>query len=120
MDKELFKIALVVENTEESVEYYTKLFGMVEHERLKTPGGDYVFLKSGPVLLELFPRALHQDCDPGFHHICFKTEDVQTTLDEVREKGAEVALETFDGGFGITLAEIKGPDNVRIRLFNRK
>ena len=120
MKKELFKIALVVEDIEKSVEYYTKVFDLKVKERLGSPGGDYVFMESDSVFVELMPYANHKDDGLGFHHICFKTDDVAATLKDVADKGATVDVEPFDGGYGITLADVKGPDNVRLRLFNRK
>ena len=120
MDKKLFKIGFVVENVEKEAEFFIQVFDMKLQERLHTPDGDYILLRAGEMTIELLPHKLNPACALGFHHICFKTADVGRALHEVKEKGAVVRANPFDAGFGITLADIDGPEGTLIRLFRRE
>ena len=61
---------------------------MKETGRLETPDGDYVWLQSGEVTIELMPHGQMPDSPAGFHHLCFMTEDPTAATKELKAKGA--------------------------------
>lgn len=119
MGKKLFKVGLVVNDIEKETTYFKNLFGMEETGRLGTPDGDYVWLKSGETIIELMPHKQMPDSPAGFHHLCFMTEDPTVAIEDLKAKGATILAEPFNAGFGITLADIEGPEGVLLRLFKK-
>jgi predicted enzyme related to lactoylglutathione lyase len=120
LEKKLYKIGIIVKDTEEASLYFKNLFQMEIVEKLHVDKTYYIMLKSDSIIIELMPQSLHKECKVGFHHICYAVDDVGKAISELKEKGANILAEPFDGGFGITLADITGPDGILIRLFNRK
>lgn len=118
MSKELFKVGIATDDIEKQTEYYKNVFGMKETARLETPDGDYVWLESNGVTIELMPHGQVPDKPVGFHHLCFKTEDIAAETEDAKAKGANVLAGPYDAGFGIWLTDIEGPDGVLIRLFH--
>ena len=121
MINQIHKIAVVTDDIEGAVEYYTKVLGMEEVERF--PGEDddedFVFLKAGGITFELMPKKT-MGTDVGFHHISFDVGDVDEAASELRGKGQDIEVEPFDAGVGgIRLAFFRGPNDVRLQLFNR-
>jgi methylmalonyl-CoA/ethylmalonyl-CoA epimerase len=121
MPPRLHKIALVTEDVEGAVRFYTQTLGLQVLERFPTPQGeDFVFLKAGDLILELMPRKVMQT-EPGFHHISFRTEDMDAAVEDLRAQG--VAMERMPGerdANGLRLAFFRGPDRVYLQLFERR
>ena len=121
MIDKIHKIAVVTDDVEGSVEFYTRTLALKEVERLPGRDGDedFVFLDAGGFLLELMPQKTMQ-AEVGFHHISFKVESVYEAGSELRNKGVELEKEPFDAGVGgIHLSFFRGPGNVLLQLFQR-
>ncbi len=121
MINRIHKIAVVTDDVEGAVEFYTQTLGLEVVERFPNEDDeDFVFLKARDMILELMPKKTMQT-EAGFHHISFKVDSVDAGAEELKEKGAEMAVEPFDAGVGgIRLAFFTGPNEVRLQLFERK
>jgi len=117
----IHKIAVVTDDVEGAVEFYTKTLGLEMMERFPAENDeDYVFLEAGDIKLELMPQKT-MNAPVGFHHISFQVESVDAAYEELKAKGVKILVEPFDAGVGgIRLAFFEGPDGVRLQLFERK
>ena len=120
MINRIHKIAVVTDDIEGAVEYYTTVLGLEETERFaREDDEDFVFLKAGDITLELMPKKT-MGTEVGIHHISFQVEDVDEAANDLKDKGVEMEVEPFDAGVGgIRLGFFRGPDEVRLQLFER-
>ena len=121
MVQKIHKIAIVTDDIEGAVEFYTQKMGLTVVERFENEDDeDYVFLDAGGVLLELMPQKA-MGADVGFHHISFDVDNVEDSSKELKDKGVSITKEPFDvgGGTGITLGFFEGPNNLNLQLFHR-
>ena len=116
----IHKIALVTDDVEGAVKFYTQTLGLEVMERFPNADDeDYVFLKAGDIILELMPKKTMR-APVGFHHISFRVDSVDAAAQELREEGVQMAKEPFDIGMsGIRLAFFDGPNQVSLQLFER-
>lgn len=122
MVHKIHKIAIITDDIEEAVRFYTQKLGLTVVERFENEDDeDYVFLDAGGILLELMPQK-SIGAEPGFHHISFEVDSVEDSARELREKGVEITKESFDvgGGTGITLSFFAGPNQMNLQLFHRE
>ena len=121
MVNRIHKIAFVTDDVESAVRFYTETLGLEVSERFPNDDDDdYVFMKSGDLILELMP-AKSTGHPVGFHHVSLVVEDIQAATGELREKGVTITKEPFDAGAGgIHLAFFKGPNGVNLQLFERR
>ncbi len=83
--------------------FYTRWFGFTRVRSIPVPGGDVVFLRNGPVLLELFaapgdPADAEQDGPRGtgaVRHIAFQTDDLDEFLHRMGD-AARLSLGPLD------------------------
>ena len=122
MVHKIHKIAVVTDDIEGAVAFYTQKLGLTVMERFATEDDeDYVFLDAGGILLELMPQKT-MDQAPGFHHISFAVDSVEASAQELKDKGVTITKEPFDvgGGTGITLGFFAGPNQLNLQLFHRE
>ena len=117
----IHKIALVTDDVEGAVRFYTGTLGLKVVERFPNEDDeDFVFLKAGDLILELMPQKT-MDADVGFHHISFKVGNVDDSAGELRKSGADIAVAPFNAeGTDIRLSFFNGPNGVLLQLFQRK
>ena len=122
MLNKIHKIAVVTDDVEGAVEFYTEKLGLNVAERLPNEDDeDFVFMvdRDG-FILELMPQKT-MDAPLGFHHISFKEEDIYQTAAAMQENGMELAVEPQSAGVaGIHLGFFNGPNDVLLQLFPRK
>jgi catechol 2,3-dioxygenase-like lactoylglutathione lyase family enzyme len=120
MAHKIHKIALVTDDVEGSVKFYTETLGLEVIERFPVEDDeDYVFLKAGDMILELMPKKSMQ-AEEGFHHISFRVDSVDESVQDLRDKEVPIEKEPFDAGTGgIRLAFFKGPNEMLLQLFER-
>ena len=122
MAHKIHKIAIISDDIEGAVEFYTKNLGLTVVERFANEDDeDYVFLDAGGILLELMPqKAMGQA--PGFHHISFDVDSVEDSAQDLKNKGVTITKEPFDvgGGTGLTLSFFEGPNQLNLQLFHRE
>ena len=117
----LHKIAIVTDDVEAGVKFYTEKLGLKVLERFPNEGdGDFVFLQAGNgVILELMP-AKTMKAPVGFHHISFRVPSVDKGVEELREQGVKILSEPGNAGdTGIRLGFFEGPNEMNLQLFER-
>jgi catechol 2,3-dioxygenase-like lactoylglutathione lyase family enzyme len=121
MINNIHKIAIATEDVEGSVKFYTETLGLELLKRFPAEGDeDFVFLKAGNIILELMPTKT-MGAEAGFHHISFKVDNMDEAVGELAEKGVGLDVEPFDAGAdGIFLAFFKGPNEVKLQLFDQQ
>lgn len=120
MISKIHKIALVTGDVEGSIRFYTQILGLEVIERFPNEDDeDFVFLKSGDIILELMPQKTMETTE-GFHHISFRVESVDEAAQGLKDQSITLDQEPFDAGVGgIRLAFFKGPTGERLKLFER-
>ena len=120
MAHKIHKIAIISDDIEGAVEFYTKKLGLTVMERFANEDDeDYVFLDAGGILLELMPQKTMETTE-GFHHISFRVESVDEAAQGLKDQSITLDQEPFDAGVGgIRLAFFKGPTGERLQLFER-
>ena len=122
MAHKIHKIAIISDDIEGAVEFYTKKLGLTVMERFANEDDeDYVFLDAGGILLELMPQKTMGRAS-GFHHISFDVVSVEDSAQDLKNKGVTITKEPFDvgGGTGITLSFFEGPNQLNLQLFHRE
>jgi len=122
MVHKIHKIAIITDDIEGAVEFYTQKLGLSVVERFANDDDeDYVFLDAGGILLELMPRKTMGQ-DSGFHHISFDVDSVEDSAGELKDKGVPITVDPFEvgGGTGITLGFFEGPNQMKLQLFHRE
>jgi lactoylglutathione lyase len=120
MNGSMHKIAVVTDDVEGAVEFYTTVIGMQVSERFANDGDeDFVFLKSGEMILELMPQKT-MGAAVGFHHISFRVDSVDATARQVQDRGVALTVAPVDAGVGgIRVAFFQGPNDLQLQLFQR-
>ena len=120
--KGIHHLGVAVENLDEAVATYERLFGAeLEHRaRVEDQGVEAASLRIGDSRVELL-SALGADTPvgrflerrgPGMHHVAFEVDDVRASLGELAGTGAElIDAEPRQGLFGLEVAFIH-PDSV--------
>jgi lactoylglutathione lyase len=112
-----------VKDMRESLQFYTKVFGMKVTSRGRMPhGGKYVHLKSlgSPQRLELNwypPRSrfyTKYSIGEELDHLAFRVDDVKDAFRELVRKGARVAVSPADSKG--TEVYVKDPNGIWIEL----
>ena len=122
MPPRLHKIALISDDIEGAVRFYTEKLGMEVIERFPVEGDeDYVFLDAGTVLIELMPQKSARQT-PGFHHLSFEVDDIEAGARGLKDKGVAIVKEPFavGGDTGVSLCLFEGPDRLNLQLFHRE
>jgi catechol 2,3-dioxygenase-like lactoylglutathione lyase family enzyme len=119
MPNKIHKIAIITDDIEAAVQFYTQKLGLTLVERFPNEDDeDYVFLDAGGITLELMPQKTMGQ-EPGFHHISFAVDSVEDSTRELKDKGVKITKEAFDVGSGITLGFFEGPNQMNLQLFHR-
>lgn len=120
MQSRLHKVAIVTDDIEGAIRFYTTTFGLQVAERFPNEDDeDFVFLKSGDMILELMPQKTMKT-DVGFHHISFQVDSIEAATADLRTHGVELAGAPIDAGVGgIHFAFLQGPNAVPLQIFQR-
>ncbi len=120
---------LRVKNLEDSVKFYTDLFGMKELRRNEVPEGKYTlaFLGYGDekthTVLELTYNWGHDhpyEIGTAFGHLAVGMPDVYKAVENLRKAGAKITREAGPVKFGTTvIAFVEDPDGYKIELIQR-
>ena len=115
-------LGMAVENLEDALSTYTRLFGAELEQRatMQDQGVEAVALRVGSGRVELL-EPLAEDTPvgrflakrgPGMHHVAYEVADVHAALDGLARAGADlIDMEPREGLFGLEVAFIH-PDSV--------
>jgi methylmalonyl-CoA/ethylmalonyl-CoA epimerase len=131
--KRVEHIAIVVEDIEEALKFWRDALGLELHQVEEVPEQESVvaFLPVGDGEIELvkptteesgIARYLHKR-GPGIHHICFEVDDIQATLDNLKQKGVRLINEeamTGSGGKKMAFIHPESTHGVLVELYELK
>ena len=113
---------MAVEDLDEAVETYARLFGAkVEvRDRMESQGVDAAYLRLGEGRLELVsPLAADTPVGrflakrgPGMHHVAFEVDDIRAAVGELVEQGADVIDSEPRPGLGGHEVAFVHPDSI--------
>lgn len=120
MIREMDHIGIAVKDLEKAIYTYTTLFGVTVHhrEKLSERKLEVAFLKIGDIMLELLcptseESVVHKFLEnkgEGLHHLCFKTDDVERTAQELKDRSFRLAQMPAKGAHGRKVAFLHPKD----------
>ena len=105
---------IIVKDMDESIKYYTELMGFsIDSQYNPQPGITITLLKGeGDALIELIKNPTD---GIGLYSLGMDVEDLNTTLKQLKEKGAKITMEPVPITDGV-LAFVEDPNGVTIAL----
>jgi len=105
---------IIVEDMDESIKFYTEVMGFeIDSQQNPLPGTTITLLKGeGDAMIELIKSTNYKT---GLYSVGMDVEDINTTVKELKTKGAKITMEPIPITVG-TLAFIEDPNGVRIAL----
>ncbi len=107
---------LISPDPNKTADFYVKMFGAQKGPGMKTPSGaTAVPLKlNGSSILVSGPRT--QPANYGLNHFGISTDDIETTVKELKASGVKFQTEITQTASGSKIAFFWAPDNVLIEL----
>jgi len=116
----IWKIGLLVEDYDKAKDYYVNVLGLAVID--ENPRA--IHLDGGPVRIELIRKEVFEGDpnlgNPGFHHISFKVDDIESKSSELKSKGVAFIKEPFEIVDNLKLAFFDGLNGVNLQLFDDK
>jgi lactoylglutathione lyase len=114
---------IAVEDMDESIKFYKEIMGLGVYKQFNPrPGLNITFMKGeGESIIELIenvenPQNVEEiPLKPGLIAVGMEVEDMKTTVEELKSKGAKFTMEPIQTPVEI-LAFIEDPNGVRIAL----
>lgn len=105
---------IIVEDMEESIKFYTEVMGLeIDSQYDLGPAGTITLLKGeGETMVEIIKNPVDE---PGLFSIGMDVDDINTTVKELKSKGAKITMDPIPITVG-TLAFLEDPNGVRIAL----
>ena len=126
-------IAIVVEDIEEALRFWRDALGLelLQVEEVPEQESIVAFLPVGDGEIELVKPKTEESGiarylrkrGPGIHHICFEVDDVQATLDSLKQKGVRLINEeamTGSGGKKMAFIHPESTHGVLVELYELK
>ena len=119
-----------VKNMDESIRFYTEVFGMEiaeKREKMEPTRGEVVTLKS-PNSSQLLELNFYEEESPFYapymngedlDHLAFDVENLESTVLDLKRRGIEIVVEPYQIG-GWREAFIRDPNGIWIELLQRK
>ena len=108
-----------------TAQYFNKMFGAEIRESIQSDGQTRVDLNLNGLAIFLAkadddtPVAL-KDSHLGLDHFGLRVNNLEEAVAQLKERGAEFAVEPRTIRPGVTIAFVRTPDDVRIELLERK
>lgn len=105
---------MIVKDMDESIKFYTEVMGFeIDSQYDLGSAGAITLLKGeGDAMIEIIKNPVDE---PGLFSIGMDVEDINTTVEELKSKGAKITMEPMQITVG-TLAFLEDPNGVRIAL----
>lgn len=110
-------VAVVTANFAEMKRFYTEVLGLEVVG--KFAGKDIIFLKTGPITIELVSRDTHvAGTSGGWDHFAFEVEDIDAVAAELKAKGVVFHIEPFNfpDPAAVRIGFFKDPDGNNLEL----
>lgn len=114
-------IGLAVKDLDQSVQYYQDAFGITDWERIEMPERHMAMavMNLNGMLIELiaptsdeasFAKYLREK-GPGVHHIAYRVDDIDASLQQLRDRGIRLIDEQARTGMHATRVAFVHPKN---------
>lgn len=121
MFKRVDHIGFAVKDIDQAVEFYGQAFGVTEWEMIPMPERHMAVAAAriGDTLLELiaptseeasFAKYLNEK-GPGMHHVAYEVDDINASLNELRDRGVQLIDQEARPGIHNTLVAFVHPKN---------
>ena len=107
-------------------DYFHKMFDAKVIESIQSDGQPRIDLDIDGLMVFIAPVAPDaampaSPTDPhlGLDHFGFRVENVDQTVEELKRRGADIAVEPRTIRPGVRIAFVRAPDDVRIELLQR-
>ena len=108
-------------------DYFHKMFDAKVIESIQSDGQPRIDLDIDGLMVFIAPVAAYaampaSPTDPptlGLDHFGFRVENVDQTVEELKRRGANIAVEPRTIRPGVRIAFVRAPDDVRIELLQR-
>ena len=108
---------MIVNDMDESVKFYTETLDFTVDEVFNLPTGKITLLNGdGDAGLELIENT---DFKTGIYSIGMDVEDIEKEISELKQKGAEIAMDITPISVGL-MARIIDPNGINIVLIEHK
>jgi len=109
---------IIVDDMDESIRFYTEVMGFkVDSQYNLGPAGTITLLKGeGDTMIEIIKNPVDE---PGLFSIGMDVKDLNTTIKELKAKGAKVTMEPIQITVGL-LAFIEDPNGAKIALIQHR
>ncbi|KUO72365.1 MAG: S-D-lactoylglutathione methylglyoxal lyase [Desulfosporosinus sp. BRH_c37] len=109
---------IVVKDMDESIKFYAEVMGFeIDSQYNPQPGIMITLMKGkGDAMIELIKDTIH---GIGLYSVGMKVEDLNTTVKELKSKGAKITLGPVPIMVG-SLAFLEDPNGVRIALIQHE
>lgn len=122
----LTDVRLLVGRFEECLRFYTEVLGL--QPKLRIPEGTYAEVEAGDVVLSLYQRRLMDEVVGAEQDeeaprtdraaLVFAVDDVDATLEALRERGADIVTEAHDQeAWGLRVAHVRHPEGNLIEIY---
>lgn len=107
-------VTMIVNDMDESIKFYREVMGFeIDSQYDLGPAGTITLLKGeGETMIELIKNT---ENETGLFSVGMDVEDINTTVKELKSKGAKITMEPTPITVG-TLAFLEDPNGVRIAL----
>ena len=107
---------MAVADMDESIKFYTEVMGLeIESRHNPRPGLNITLLKGeGDGVIELIEDT-ENSRETGLFSVGMEVEDIETTVQELRSRGANITMEPIPITIG-TLAFLEDPNGAQIAL----
>ena len=118
-------------NPDATAKFFETMFGATAKRDVYPPGTLYpgqmrVILTLGGQKVQIAPTHPHDPTAPspsfpyyGLEHIGLTVDDVDAACEELRSKGAEIAIGPLTRSAGLRLAFVRGPEGIMVELVQR-
>ena len=118
-------------NPDATAKFFETMFGATAKRDVYPPGTLYpgqmrVILTLGGQKVQIAPTHPHDPTAPspafpyyGLEHIGLTVDDVDAACEELRAKGAEIAIGPLTRSAGLRLAFVRGPEGIMVELVQR-
>ncbi len=115
--KSLNHIAIRVADFEQSMAYYRDTLGFSEAFRFEDENGNpsFAYLQiNASTFMEIIPAT--EENQPGFDHFGLETDQIETIVSDLKEKGLEASGPLVSSRTGTHIGFTKDPDGINIEL----
>ena len=112
-------VHLISPDPDKTAEFYVRHFNATAVQRMTLPGGTAVFIQLNGSSI-IVSNAMDAKRPYGLEHFGLSTDNIETTVAELKAAGIKFQMEITQIGPGIRIAFFRAPEDVLIELVESK